>query len=145
MRIADFTLSVEDSSTTKKAEMLRNPDFFVYSYLIHAQRPLQFFLFSSLDVFTTSTLSPLFLQLALRAPSSLSRGRDCVSSVHSTVAPPSRRPRSAAAVTAITAATWTNRRTRAPVSHMQYEQASCNTPRVFPEWHGGVLHREQHT
>lgn len=86
-----------------------------------------FFFFPSPNMFTTSTLSPLFLQLALRAPSNLSKGRDCVSSVHSTVAPPLRRPRSAAAATAITAATWTNRRTCAPVSHVQYRRTRTVT------------------
>lgn len=100
---------------------------FVYPYLIHAQRPL----FGGwgrggvLNMFTTSTLSLLLLQLALRAPSSRSRGRDSVSSVHSTVAPPSRQLRCAAAATAITAATWTNRRTCAPVS--QSDSAHTHT------------------
>lgn len=61
-------------------------------------------------------LSPC-LQLALREPSSRSRGPDYVSSVRSTVAPPSRPRRSAAAATAITVETWTDLKTCAPVSH----------------------------
>lgn len=56
------------------------------------------------------------LQLALRAPSSHSRGQDYVSNVRSTVAPPSRLPHFAVVGTAITAETWTNRRMCAPVS-----------------------------
>lgn len=60
-------------------------------------------------------LSPS-LQLALRAPSSHSRGQDYVSNVRSTAAPPSRLPHFAAVGTAITAETWTNRRMCAPVS-----------------------------
>lgn len=74
------------------------------------------------NMFTTTRRRSLFLsQLALRAPSSLSRGQDYVSSVHSTVAPPSRLPHSAAVATAITAATWTKRRTCAPVSHSLFQ------------------------
>lgn len=67
-------------------------------------------------LFMFYTSLSLSLQLALRAPSSLSRGQDYVSNVHSTVAPPSRPPHSAVVGTAITAGTWTNRRTCAPVS-----------------------------
>ena len=61
-------------------------------------------------------LPSLSSQPVLRAPLSPSRGEDCVSSVRSTAAPPSRRPPSAAAGTASTAATWTDLRTCAPVS-----------------------------
>lgn len=114
---------------------------FVYPYLIHAQWPLFVFFFFSQYVYT-STLSLLLLQLALRAPSSRSRGRDSVSSVHSTVAPPSRQLRCAAAATAITAATWTNRRTCAPVSQSDSAHTHThkyNTPQTFLECDGSVL------
>lgn len=71
------------------------------------------------------SLSPS-LQLALRAPSSHSRGQDYVSNVRSTVAQPSRLPHFAVVGMAITAETWTNRRTCAPVS-LSLCQTSTNS------------------
>lgn len=58
----------------------------------------------------------LSLQLVLKAPLSLPRAQDCVSSVRLTVAPPSRLPPSVVVGTAITAEIWTNLRMCAPVS-----------------------------
>lgn len=79
-------------------------------------------------------LSPC-LQPALRAPSSPSRGPDYVSSVRSTVAPPSRPPRFAAAATAIIVETWTDPKTCAPVSHTMTLKADIRThTHVYHTW-----------
>lgn len=71
-------------------------------------------------VFICPPLLSFSLQLALRAPSSHSRGQDYVSNVRSTVAPPSRLPPCVVVGTATTAETWTNRRTCARVSQSLY-------------------------
>ena len=80
-------------------------------------------------------------QLALRAPSSLSREQDYVSSAHSTAAPPSRLPHSAAVGTAITAETWTNRETRAPVSLSQSHTHTRRAKKHLAEVHLGLIAR----